>query len=105
MSPKLCCLDLPGSKNAEFSTGWACARPIEINSPVCEALLPDLLLLVKAGRGDLEGLIRGKAVGEGDFENDFLMERDPVLWLGPDSVSEGISRMSSGVRFTVGDPT
>ena len=47
----------------------------------------------------------GEAVGEGDLENDFLRERDPVLWFGPDSVSEGISRISSGVQCTVGDPT
>ena len=107
ISPKLCCRALLGVKNSLFST---CSCPIEINSPACEALLPDLLngglggnfcLGDSGGLGDLEGLLWGRTVGRGVLDFDFLWKFDPV----PDSVSDGVSRISSGVHCKDGDPT
>ena len=110
ISPKLCCRALHGVNNAVFSAGWDCRRPTEMNSPACEALLPDLLngglgdnwgLGDNRGLGDLEGLLWGRIVGGGVLEFDFLWK----LFPDPDSVSDGVSRISSGVHFTEGDPS
>ena len=87
------------------STGCVGNLPPVFSSPAWEALLPCLPWFMKEALVDLE-LLLGSSVGDGVGEYVSVGERSSMLCDGPDSVSDGISKTSSGVLlgvFKVGD--